>query len=78
MEEALIGIWCEVLGLKQIGVRDDFFQLGGHSLMAVRLISKVNRKLNVSLGFPELFQNPTVEQLAGMIEEHRSSRQTAS
>jgi thioesterase domain-containing protein/acyl carrier protein len=72
MEKALVGIWCEVLGLKQIGVQDNFFELGGHSLMVVRLISKVNRRLSVSLGFPELFQNPTVEQLAGMIEEHRS------
>ena len=58
----------EVLNLSQVGVYDNFFALGGHSLMAIRLISKVNRTLNVTLGVPELFQNPTIEQMARVID----------
>ena len=67
-EETLVGIWGEVLSLKRVGVRDNFFDLGGTSLMVVRLISAVNRALHVSLGIPELLQNPTVEQLARIID----------
>jgi amino acid adenylation domain-containing protein len=76
MEEALTGMWCEVFGLKQVGVRDNFFNLGGHSLMIVGLIDRVNRTLNVNLGISELFQNPTVERMARMIHDSPVSRPT--
>jgi thioesterase domain-containing protein/acyl carrier protein len=67
-ENVLVSIWCELLNVSQVGVYDNFFALGGHSLMAIRLISKVNSTLNVTLSVPELFQNPTIEQLAKVID----------
>jgi thioesterase domain-containing protein/acyl carrier protein len=68
-EEALARIWCEVLGVNHVGVLDSFFELGGDSLMAVRLIGKVNRTLNVSLGVAALFQAPAVEQFARVFND---------
>jgi amino acid adenylation domain-containing protein len=66
-EEALVGIWCELLGLKQVGVQDNFFELGGHSLMMVRMINRIKRMTSVSLGISDLYQNPTVQKLARVI-----------
>jgi len=67
-EEALAASWSKVLKLEQVGVCNNFFDLGGHSLMFVRLISDINLRLNTHLGVPELFQNPTVEQLAKLVD----------
>src|SRR5262249_41145483 len=49
IEEALSDIWCEVLGLKQVGVRDNFFELGGHSLPAMRVVSRISKLFAVDL-----------------------------
>ena len=67
-ENVLVRIWCQVLNLRRVGVHDNFFELGGHSLMVIRLISKINRTLKVTLGVPELFQNPTIEQMGRVID----------
>jgi long-chain acyl-CoA synthetase len=72
-EEALSRMWCEMFGLKQVSVKDNFFELGGHSLMVVRLIDKVNRTLHGGLGISELFQNPTVAQMASVIDGKQSN-----
>jgi amino acid adenylation domain-containing protein len=64
-EIALAKIWCEVLGLEQIGVNDNFFESGGHSLLAIRLLSRINGVLKLNLPVRTLFQNPTIEGLAG-------------
>ncbi|MBV8745204.1 MAG: amino acid adenylation domain-containing protein, partial [Xanthobacteraceae bacterium] len=70
VEAALSGFWCEALKLKQISVQDNFFEMGGHSLMIVQLINRINQAFNVSLGVPDLFHNPTVEKLAKVIADH--------
>ena len=70
-EEALAATWREVLRLEQIGVHDNFFELGGHSLLLVRLVSEINRVHRVKLGVPDLIQNPTVEQVARLIDRGR-------
>ncbi len=67
-EHALAEVWRDVLGVSKIGVHDDFFDLGGHSLMVVRLIYAINRRHKVNLGVAEIFRNPTVEQLARVID----------
>ena len=69
MEEALSGIWCEVLGLKQVGVRDNFFELGGHSLLAMRVVSRISRALAVNLSLRTFFENPTIAGLVDPIED---------
>jgi nonribosomal peptide synthetase DhbF len=72
-EELLARIWCEMLDIKQVGVRDNFFELGGHSLLAVRVIGRINQALGVRLGIIDLFHNPTIEALAALIERNREA-----
>jgi amino acid adenylation domain-containing protein len=68
-EIVLAGIWCDVLGLKQIGIHDNFFDLGGHSILAVQITSKINRSLGSHLAIPVIFQNPTIGKLAAALEQ---------
>ena len=68
-EKVLARIWCEMLDLKQVGVRDNFFDLGGYSLLALRAIGEINKTLNAHLNVPAFFQNPTIEGLTRVLEQ---------
>src|SRR5205807_8712904 len=64
VEEILVGIYSQVLGLERVGVDDSFFDLGGDSLSAMRLIAAVNTGLDADLVVRAVFEAPTVAQLA--------------
>ncbi|HWS88833.1 MAG TPA: amino acid adenylation domain-containing protein, partial [Pyrinomonadaceae bacterium] len=68
-EEALAGMWAEVLGVGRVGVADDFFELGGHSLLATQLMSRVRETFGVEVPLRELFERPTLGALAQAVEE---------
>jgi amino acid adenylation domain-containing protein len=77
-EERLAGIWAEVLQIGRVGVRDDFFDLGGESLLATQVISRVRDTMGVDLSFLTFFDAPTLEGMAGSVEEARSAGAVAA
>ncbi|WP_147355971.1 non-ribosomal peptide synthetase [Cohnella faecalis] len=67
LEETLANIWQGVLGVSAIGITDNFFELGGHSLKATTLVSRIHKELNVQVPLREVFQSPTIKELAQAI-----------
>ena len=70
-EETLARIWCEVLKLKKIGTHDNFFDLGGHSLRATQVASRVRNTLQVDVTVRVIFQQPTIADLANYVDQLR-------
>ncbi len=68
-EVALAAIWTEVLGTDRIGVHDNFFHLGGHSLNAARVLAKIRAGLGVQISMRSLFEAPTIAELTVAIVE---------
>jgi aspartate racemase len=68
VEEMLASIWSEVLGLEKVGIHDNFFDLGGDSLRAVRLFIHIEKTFGTKLPLAILFQGATIEQLAKVLQ----------
>lgn len=67
-ERTLSAIWSEVLGLARIGVHDDFFKMGGHSLLALNVMARIRPLFGVALPAAVLFHGRTIEQLARIVD----------
>ncbi len=69
IEETMVSIWSDVLKLPRVGIHDNFFEIGGHSLLAVQLISRVRAAWQIHLPLRDLFAFSTVAMLAARVEE---------
>lgn len=67
MEQQLVEMWESTLGVRPVGIRNDFFELGGNSLLAVQLLMQIEAKFGKTLSITALLQAPTVESLASLI-----------
>jgi amino acid adenylation domain-containing protein len=76
-ERTIAGIWMNLLDVHRIGVHDNFFALGGHSLLAIQALSRIRASLSIDLTLRQLFETPTVGELARCVENlmPRESRQ---
>jgi acyl carrier protein len=73
VEEIVAGIYAQVLGLERVGVDESFFDLGGDSLSAMRVIAAINTVLDVRLAMPTLFHAPSVRSLSQQLGRHAST-----
>src|SRR5205814_7005419 len=67
IKEMIASAWREVLNLERIGAHDNFFDVGGHSLLAAKVVSLVRNQMNVDLSIVDLFQAPTIAALAELL-----------
>jgi len=72
-EEMLAVIWSEVMRRERVGRNDNFFDLGGHSLLAMQLCNRVQKQLGVRLELKDLYENPTIQELAAWTDEKLAS-----
>ncbi len=75
LQKQIAGIWQKLLGISRIGIYDDFFDLGGNSLMGTQLISELRAEFQVELPLRSLFEDPTISGVAKIIEAEKEKTQ---
>jgi hypothetical protein len=78
VEAELVSIWSELLRTGDIGVRDNFFESGGHSLLAAQVVSRVRQVWGVEVPLREMFEAPTIEGMARTVEALRQGAETGA
>ena len=73
VEQGLAGIWSEVLSLDQVGIHDNFLELGGDSLLASQVISRVIKTFQVEVPLRSLFESPTIADMAVIIIKNQAN-----
>jgi len=76
-EKKLAEIWGQVLGVEKVGVHDNFFDLGGQSLLATQIVSRTRKVLQIELPLRRLFESPTVAELANVIADLQTEQSDA-
>jgi acyl transferase domain-containing protein len=71
LEQTITEIWREVLGIEQIGLHDNFFDLGGNSLIGIQLLSRLRKTFLLDLPMSGLFESPTVAGLVALVEQYQ-------
>ncbi|MCP1135854.1 amino acid adenylation domain-containing protein [Paenibacillus polysaccharolyticus] len=74
LEEKLVAIWQQVLNIQQVGIDYNFFEMGGHSLRATSVVSRIHKETDVKIPLSYIFEYPTIRELASMIEQLDTSR----
>ena len=74
LEERVTGVWQEVLGIAPIGIDDSYFDMGGHSLLAPRMVMRLSKALDLELPLEILLENPTVARLGEAVEAVREGK----
>ncbi len=69
IERRLAGMWSDILGVESVGLHDDFFKLGGHSLLLIRLATRIEREFKKAIPIPFLFQSPTIDSIARFLRD---------
>jgi acyl carrier protein len=69
VERTITRVWQELLGVDKLGIHDNFFELGGNSLIALKVIARLKKELNVDIPIVSLFEGPTVNALAAVITQ---------
>jgi acyl carrier protein len=68
VEEELVNIWQQVFNTEEkIGIRDNFIELGGNSISAIKILSKISKEYGIVISVRKMFENPTIENLANEI-----------
>ncbi|MBI9089225.1 MAG: amino acid adenylation domain-containing protein [Desulfobacterium sp.] len=73
VEKKLVAIWQEILGLHKVSVESPFFEIGGHSLKAVQIVSRVYKVFNVEIRLKDFFDHPTIRQQALLLDRSEAS-----
>lgn len=73
-EHKLVKLWEQVLGVSGIGIKNNFFDLGGHSIKAIQLVSQLHKQHNVRTDLGKVFAHPTVEELAEVLQAEQKNQ----
>jgi len=71
-EHLLSSIWANILGLDQVGIYDNFYELGGNSLLSAQVVTQIQRTLNIDLSVVKLFQHPTIAEFATYLSQQQN------
>jgi acyl carrier protein len=74
LERTLVTLWQDILGLEQVGIYDNFFSIGGDSLLATQLISRVSKTFKVDLPLRAVFESPTAIELSLSITQREAEQ----
>ncbi len=78
VEQALARVWEQLLHVERVGVHDNFFSLGGSSILGVQLVARIRRDLGVALALAQLFEGPTIAEMAGRLRPPSNDAQPGS